>query len=184
MDVRRALQRNPGVGLTEFEAELVVHEVVRHPEGHFGDPGRKLADLDPVELVHIEPGQRTHVESGRDRARLLVPFVFENRPDHFQFQAPQFTVGDHQEVAAAAGRIEERQLAEPLLERPEPRQAPTAERLDLGELLPEVVEEERLDDLRGCSARSCSAHPAPGAAPGPSPTGRAIRRSPARCSTS
>ena len=55
-DVRRLLDRDPRVRLTELQAQPVVHDVVHHPQRGRRDAGRKLADLDAVELVDLDDG--------------------------------------------------------------------------------------------------------------------------------
>ena len=139
-DVRRRLERDAHVRLPEFQAEAVVHDVIHHPQGHLGDPGRKFPQLDPVELIDIhhrkQTGQHIDLPSG--------PGFFQ----HLDFQGAQLPVGDNQEVAAAAGGIEETQSAEPLLEGEQFRKAAAvAAGLEPGELRPKIVEKERFDDL-------------------------------------
>ena len=56
-DVRGSLKRNPRVRLPELQAQPVVHDVVHHPHRRLRDADGKLADLDPVELVHVHDRQ-------------------------------------------------------------------------------------------------------------------------------
>ena len=45
---------DPRVGLAELQAQPVVHDVIHHPQRGRGDAGRKLADLNSVELIDID----------------------------------------------------------------------------------------------------------------------------------
>ena len=70
----------------------------------------------------------------------LIP---EQRLEDFNFQQAQFAVGDDQEVAAAARRIEEAEGADFAVELPEQGLAAPGEL----EFLAQVVHEERVDNL-------------------------------------
>ena len=72
----------------------------------------ELAKLDPVELIHVHH----RLPSGLEHRLLRRVGGVPNLPDDFDFEQPQFPVGDDEEVAAAARRIEERQAAELRLE--------------------------------------------------------------------
>ena len=61
--VRRLRQRNPHVRFAELQAQLVVEDVVHHPQGGLGDANRELPDLDPMELVHVHHRQLRRVEA-------------------------------------------------------------------------------------------------------------------------
>ena len=119
-DVRRLLKRNPHIDLAELPAQPVVHDVVHHPQRRLGDPGRELADFNSVKLVHIYHRKLT-------RSQIDIParvYFLEN----LDFENTQFPIGNDQEVAATAGRIEECQTAELRLELLERREAPPADR--------------------------------------------------------
>ena len=73
---------------------------------------------------------------------MLLAAAVQGR-EHLDFQQPQLAVGDHQEVAAAAGRIEETQAGKLLVELLQ--LALVA--LDPLELRPQVVEEQRAHHL-------------------------------------
>ena len=139
-DAGGLLQRDADEGLPELQAQAVVHDVIHHPERRRRDPGRELAEFDPVELVHLHLRERRHIE------RLPVPAQLAQQLD---LQGAQFPVGDDEEVAATAGRVEELHGAQAL---PEGEQrgapAPVLPGGDPAELGAEVVEEERLDDLQ------------------------------------
>ncbi len=143
-DVRRLFERDANEGLAELKAQPVVHDVVHHPQCRFRDARRELAKLDPVELVHVHHRLPRSIEhrlptrGGR----------LSNLADDLDFERPQFPVGDDEEVAAAARRVEERQAAELRLEPPERREAaPAPARFHAFELRVQVVHEQRLDHL-------------------------------------
>ena len=54
-DVGRIFKRNADVALPEFQAQPVIHDMVHHPQGGFGDAGRELADFDAVKLIDVDP---------------------------------------------------------------------------------------------------------------------------------
>jgi hypothetical protein len=73
---------------------------------------------------------------------------------HFQFQQPQLAVGDDEDVAAAAGGVEEGERAQLLVE----VEQFVAVVADFSELGPQRIQEQRLDELEnvffaGVSAR-------------------------------
>ena len=159
-DVWRLLKRNPRVGLAEFQAQPVVHDVVHHPQRGRGDAGRELADLDAVELIDID-----HREHVRERLKLPRAAARCQLPQHLDFQRAQLAVGDDEEVATAARRIEQAQRAELLLEPPEIGDA--AARLQPLKLGPQVVEEQRLDHLQDVLLGRVVPHPGRGDRPAP-----------------
>ena len=73
--------------------------MVHHPQRGFGDAGGKLLNLDPVELVNVDPRQGRGV-------KLALAFGVQLQ-QQFQFQRAKLAVGDDKEVAATAGRVEE-----------------------------------------------------------------------------
>ncbi len=102
-------------------------------QSHLGDLGRELADLDAVELVHVHLDERLH------REQLLARVA--RGAQHLQLQQAQLAVGDDQEVAAAAGRVEEGEQAQSLVE----VEQPVAVVFDPFELAAQVVEKKRAD---------------------------------------
>ena len=116
--------------------------MVHHPQRGLRNAGRKLAELDAVELVHVHLREKPDVEH-------VLPGSAVNRADHLHFEQPQFPVGDDEEVAAAAGRVEESKPSQFLLEAPQVgKAAAVLAGLEPGELGPQVVQEQRLDDLQ------------------------------------
>ena len=79
-----------------------VHLVVHQPHRHLRDLRRELLDLDAVELVYVDEHMILHPH----QHRLLGG---ELALQHRKLQRAQFAVGNHQEIAAAAGRVEELQ---------------------------------------------------------------------------
>ena len=144
-DARRGAQRNAHVGLAELQAEARVHDVVHNPQRGLRDARRKLAQFDAEELVHVHDR-----EIGGEIFRgVRVRGGGAQFADDLDLQRAQLAVGDDEEVAAAARRVQEAQRAEFVLEtlqrgaavrvlaRPQP--------LELGA---QVVQEQRLDDLQ------------------------------------
>ena len=132
--MRRLLQGDAPVEPSELQAEAVVHDVVHDPQRDFRNTGRELAELDAVELIDIHAGQVRH------GAKLSKDV---------DLKQAQFPIGDDEEVAAAAGRVEESQLAQLLLESQQIDAAavvPTG--LQAREFGTQVVQEQRLDDLQ------------------------------------
>jgi hypothetical protein len=62
---------------------------------------------------------------------------------HVQLQQAQLAVADHQEIAAAAGRVEKREGAQLLVE----LEQPVAVAFDLLELGAQLIQKQRLDQL-------------------------------------
>ena len=92
-----------------------VHLMVHEPERDFGNTHRPLGVFDAVELIHIDFAEVAHVEN------LLLSTV--DFLEDFDFQQAKSAIGEDKEVAAAAGRIEEAERAEFLVERFEVRAA-------------------------------------------------------------
>ena len=84
-------------------AELIIHNVIHHPQCSFGNANREFADLNPVKLIHIY--QREH----RD-VKLNLSFRFGLGMDFlqdFNLKQPQLPIGDNEEITTPAGRIKE-----------------------------------------------------------------------------
>jgi len=109
--------------------------MVGEPQGDAGDLGREFLDLDAEALVHVQPDQAVHIEGH------LLP-VTRGAQD-VQLEQAQFTVGDDEEVAAAAGRLEEGQGSEFVVELVQAI-AVAPHGLELG---PQFIEKQRLDQL-------------------------------------
>ncbi|OQA29814.1 MAG: hypothetical protein BWY57_03196 [Betaproteobacteria bacterium ADurb.Bin341] len=135
-------QRQTNEILAERLGKAHVHLVVHEPHRHFGDAGGPLLDLDAGEGVHVHLRQRLDVQ-------LLLHLFPEQRLEDFDLKQAQLAVGDDEEVAAAARRIEEPQLAQPLVELPEHGLAAPG----LLELRPQGVHEERVNDLEDIAFR-------------------------------
>ena len=119
--------------------------MVHHPQRGFRDANGKLADFDAVELIDVHPRQLR-------RQSVQLPAIPRFRKHFLQdldLEQPQLPVGDDQEVAAAARRVEEPHAAELLL-KAEQRGAAAAvlARLQALEFRPQIVHEERLDHLQ------------------------------------
>lgn len=119
--------------------------MVHEPHRHFGDSGRPLLDLNAVEEIHPQLGEREDVEL------LLHPFacVAMKRPKHLDFKQTQFAVGDDEEISATAGGVEEFKSAQLFMKLPEHVLAVA----NLLELRAESVHEKRIDDLLNVSLR-------------------------------
>ena len=143
-DPRRLAQRNPRVRFPELQAQPVIHQVIHHPERRLRDPRGEDTNLDPVELIDIDPAQ-----SRRIQRPLLFRAARRPQPaNHLDLQCPQLAIGDDQEIAAAARRIEDPKLAEPLVKSPQLGLAPgEAAGHDLLEVRSQFVKEQGLDDL-------------------------------------
>jgi len=107
--------------------------VVGEPQGHLGDARGPLVDLDAVELVDVDSDGLEDVE-----VHLLGA---GDVAQHRQLQAAQLAIGDHEEVAASARRVEKAQLPQALLELEELVHVA----LYALEFSPEIVEEQRPD---------------------------------------
>ena len=101
-DVRRLLQRNARVRLTELQAQPAVHNVIHHPQRGLGDTRRKLANLNAIELINVDHGEQF------GECRKLAGWV--QLTQYLDFKLPQLAVRDNEEVSAAARRVEKRQL--------------------------------------------------------------------------
>ena len=114
--------------------------MVHQPHGHFGDAGGPFADLDAVELSPRPPwrdcGCRNFLLAG------CAEFL-----EDFEFEQAQFAVGDDEEVAAAAGGVEECELAEFLVKVLQARLRRGAVVFDAFEFGAQVVEEQGADDF-------------------------------------
>jgi len=109
--------------------------VVHQPQRRLGDAGGPLLDLNAEHLVHVHAREQRDVGHG-------LPAI-AHRIEDFKFEQAQLAVGDDQEVAAAAGGVEERERAQLLVERRQPA-AVVPDRFELG---PQVVEKQGVDQL-------------------------------------
>ena len=89
----------------------------------------------PIELR--QPHVFEHIGIGDQ-----LPGAQADGPHHFEVEQAQFPVGDHEEIAAAASRVEEAQLVQLV---PEGRQLLFVLPHGL-ELLPQFIEEQRFDE--------------------------------------
>ena len=105
-----------------------------------GQPQRDLGDLaGPV--IHLDAEHLVHIDAGHDGADQLPGVVAAiPRPQRIQFQPPQFAIGNHEEVAAAAGGVEDPHAAQAPEQRIEPPRIP-ARRRQFG---PQRVQEKRV----------------------------------------
>src|ERR1019366_7418907 len=98
--------------------------------------------LNAVELVNVDLGKLSHVV---ERHFVLLAVKLEQ---DFELQLAQLAVGDDEEVAAAAGRIEEADFGQLVVKLVQARGAAGgAVGLDALELGAEVVEEQGADDF-------------------------------------
>ena len=95
-DVGRGLKWNADVGLTERQAEPVVHDVIHHPHRRLGDARRKLADLNAVELIDIHDREQL-----RHNLELLT---WTQLLQNLDLQGAQLAISNDEEVAAAGSR--------------------------------------------------------------------------------
>ena len=109
-DVRRRLDRDAGEVASEAVGDLEVAEVIHQPERDLCDLAGELLDLKPKELRDIHLAERRDVEKA---ARIVLVQFFQN----IHLQPPQLAVGDQEEVAAPASRIEKLQRGDSRMER-------------------------------------------------------------------
>ena len=107
---RGFFERQALVKLAEGFGYFQIHLVVHQPEGDFGDARRPFANLNAVKLVHV------HLREPGDFIQRHFRLLAENFLERFQFKLAQFTVGDDEEVAAAASGVEETEIAEFVME--------------------------------------------------------------------
>lgn len=79
--------------------------MVGHPQRDFRDPCRELVDLDSEELVNIEPRQLGRIGAFAARhSRPEIAFL-----DDLALDLAQLAIGNDEEIACAACRVEEGQ---------------------------------------------------------------------------
>ena len=127
-------------GFGEAQVELVVHE----PHGHFGNAGGKFFHLDAVGLVYLHAGVEGQVD-GLAAGALAGKEALEN----FLLQQAQFAVGYHQEVAAAAARVQKAQLLQAQVQGVEAGAALAGG----GQLLAQLIEKQALNHLQDIGLR-------------------------------
>ena len=98
--MRGVADRDAGVVLAEFERRLAVAEVVHEPERDAGDLRGEGLDFDAGELVDGDAQEQGDVEH-------LRGVVLAERAEEPQLEAAQLAVGDDEEVATAAGGIQD-----------------------------------------------------------------------------
>ena len=115
--------------------------MVHQPQRRFGDPHGPFMDLDATHGVHVDHGQVLDVEYPLAVGVQLL--------QNLDFQQTQFAVRHHQEIAAAAGRIQKMQLAQPLVE-PLQLGLVAARATELG---PQAVQQQRPDHSQNVAFR-------------------------------
>ncbi|OQC59302.1 MAG: hypothetical protein BWX54_00677 [Verrucomicrobia bacterium ADurb.Bin018] len=90
--------------MADFFGEVAVHEVVHEPHGDFGDAGGPFVNFDAVELVDVHAGEVGNVHDA-------LGIAVEGGED-VVFDGADFAVGNDEEVAAAAGGVEEGQAGQ------------------------------------------------------------------------
>lgn len=115
----------------------LIHLVVKEPEGDFGDAGGPFVDFDAVHLVDVDAEEFGDVEEA-------LVFVGVERFEEIEFEKAEFAVGDDEEVAAAAGGVEEFEGGEFVVKGGEF----FLFRFDGFEFGAEVIEEEGADDFQ------------------------------------
>ena len=140
-NMRLALQRQPGVILSESVAHPQVHLMVHKPERNLGYLAGKFFYFYAVKLPDIAKHELADIGYHLDALQL---------PDHLQFQGAELAVTDNQEVAAATGRVKETEFGELQVKLIEGIVALGAVlvRFDGLKLLLQFVEEERFDELQ------------------------------------
>ena len=136
--MRRVRQRDAGIVEAERLVDFVVGDMVHHPHRHFGNANGEFLIFDAIELAHVDPRQQ-------GRVNLLVAILGAQR---FQFQPPDFAVGDHQKVAAAAGRIKKGQPGQLFLKAGQILFPARAAAHDLGQFRLQIVQKQRADDFQ------------------------------------
>ena len=134
-----------------------VHLVVGQPQRDLGDLRREFLVLDAVELIDIHEHDRPDIEE--PGFAVLVHLA-----QQVQFDQAQFLIGDHEEVAAAAGRIENPDAGQLGVKLKQPLGVALGAGLQLSQFGPQAVEEQRpkrLADvvLHWCSGRRGHAGP-------------------------
>ena len=110
LDVLEALEH--GLGRHDPAAGPKVPLQVADPEHDFRDGGGAGVDLEPEELVRVD-GVAVQLEQVLAVAELLQQI------EHLAFQALEVLHGDVEEIAGAAGRVENAQVAEFVVEVPD-----------------------------------------------------------------
>ena len=101
-------QRMAGDFAVEADLRADVALVVFEPHGGMGDKDGKFVNFDAVELFQTTLDGRAVKQAAR--------FVFEGFGDDVVFKGADAVVGNDKEVAAAAGRVEELQILDFLVE--------------------------------------------------------------------
>ena len=131
-------QRDARIVQAERLIDRVVRNMVRHPHRDFRDHGGKLFVLDAVELIDRDPGHQFGID----------PLVAIQRLQAFQFEPPDLAIGDDEEIAAAAGRVEKAHPGQAGLELQQRLVLCRPARFQPFQLLAQLVEEERADYLQ------------------------------------
>ncbi len=104
--------------------------MIGHPHRHFGDARRKLLIFDTVELPHIDSRQQPQIGKALPCADVHSACCLGiQRLKTFHLQPPQLAIGDDEEIAAAARRIEQVEPRQSVLKLLQRRRAPGAPRL-------------------------------------------------------
>ena len=129
-------QRHAGPGLAQALGGHQIHLVIGDPQRHAGNVRRRRVNLDAVELIDLHPQQIAHVQQAATLGGVAVQTVHQ-----LDLQQTQLLEGHHQEIAAAAGRIEQPQPGEPVMQRLQPGLAGLGRR----QLRLQLVEKQRPD---------------------------------------
>ena len=113
----------------------LVHLVVEEPERDFGDAGGPFFNFNAVHLIDVDAKEGGDVEEG-------IEFRVEGF-ENIEFEGAEFTIGDDEEIAAAASGVEETERREFVMESGELLLAG----LDGRKFRAEVVEKEGADEL-------------------------------------
>ena len=139
-------QGDAAVELAEGFGEGDVGLVVGEPEGDLGNAGGEFFDLDAVHLIDIDFGELGDIEG--EFVLGFAELVAVDFQQDFEFELAQFAVGDDEEVAAAAGGVEEGEPGHAFVEGLEAGDA-AGGFIGTGglELGAEFIEEERADEF-------------------------------------
>ena len=110
-NVGRFRQWDTYEGLTELQAEPVVHDVVHHPQRGLGDMSRKLPNFNAVELVYVDDRQGCHVQLSGFRVITVSAQFLQD----LNLQGAQLTIGNDKKIATATGRVEKAECSQTLL---------------------------------------------------------------------
>jgi len=141
-DGRGFFQGDAGVEFSEGFRNGHVHLVVGQPERGLGDAGGEFLDFDAVKLVDVDAGDVADFKAEGE-------LVAVEGAEDVEFEGAEFAVGHNEEIAAAAGGVEEAEARDAVVKFVEVGLSFAGGGglgEDFGQLGAEVVEEEGVDD--------------------------------------